>query len=68
MGPGYPPTGDSCSHSLKMLHGAGKPIVLTWVGLTLQDNAPELLTILDSNKYITIKFYGLEPWLKAAQQ
>jgi len=53
--------------SLKMLHGTGKPSTFAWAGLTLQDDTPELLSILDSNEDITIKFHALESWLQAAQ-
>jgi len=39
----------SGGRSLKMLNGTGKPSAFAWAGLTLQDEAPKLLTILDSN-------------------
>jgi len=50
----------SSTKSMKMLSRASKYQVIAWTGLTLQDEVPELLRILDSNESMTIKMQVLE--------
>ena len=58
----------SSTKSMKMLSGASKYQVIAWTGLTLQDEVPELMRILDSNESMTIKMQALENRLRAVQR
>jgi len=48
-----------------MLNGAGKISAFAWAGQMQQDEAPELMSILNSSKDIIIKFHAFESCLCA---
>jgi len=70
MGLGYPTQGglNLGIKSIKLLNGANKFPILAWCGLSIQDEVPEMLRILDSNEDILTKFNALDQRLRMAQK
>jgi len=70
IGLGYPTQGGLAlgGKSIKLLNRANKFPVLAWCGLTIQDEVPEMLRILDSSKDILTKFNALDQRLRMAQK